>query len=353
MASAKRIDSGAYRCQVSKVIDGKKVRKSFVVNPKDCGGDWKQAKKKAEQLANEWQLMADIEAHMTTVKKAFDVHLESRKDVWSPSTYKDFANMPKHFEDIWDMDINDVDSKVIQSQISKYMLNSLSSKTITNRINFLIAALSTSGIEKRFKYKIPKTVKPELLPPEPTEFERLLSMADDELKLVIILAGLYTLRRGEIGGLYGEDILWDMNKIYIHTSMVKDVNKQWVRKPIPKNLSSVRTINIEPQIMKLFPKVGPKEPLIKMTPDAMTHSFERLRKKACVDCRLHDLRKYAASIRSDIMPGKYIEADGGWSKESNVMSTIYDKPFKEKRKEYAKKLNQKIIDDYGEALFGG
>lgn len=90
-----------------------------------------------------------------------------------------------------------------------------------------------------------------------------------------------------------------------------------------------------------------------MTPDAMTHSFERLRKKACVNCRLHDLRKYAASIRSEIMPGKYIEADGGWSKESNVMSTIYDKPFKEKRSEYSKKLNQRIIDEYGGALFGG
>jgi hypothetical protein len=89
-----------------------------------------------------------------------------------------------------------------------------------------------------------------------------------------------------------------------------------------------------------------------MNPDEMTHHFGKLRKKACVNCRLHDLRKYAASIRSEIMPSKYVEADGGWKKDSAVMRTIYDKPFKESRKEYSKKFNEKILEDYGKDLFG-
>ena len=155
-----------------------------------------------------------------------------------------------------------------------------------------------------------------------------------------------------MGGLCGEDILRDMNNIYIHTSKVKDENKNWIRKPMPKNSGSIRVVHLDPEIMALVPKVAPKEYIFKMTPDAMTRSFERLCKRSCVNCRLHDLRKYAASIRSEMMPSKYIEADGGWSKESRVMQTIYDKPFKEKRKEYNKKFNDMIIQDYGKELFG-
>ena len=66
----------------------------------------------------------------------------------------------------------------------------------------------------------------------------------------------------------------------------------------------------------------------------------------------YDLRKYAASIRSEIMPQKYVEADGGWKNDSKVLKTIYDKPFKETRKEYSKMINDKIIQDYGSELLG-
>ena len=104
--------------------------------------------------------------------------------------------------------------------------------------------------------------------------------------------------------------------------------------------------------MTLIPHVAPKEYIFKMSPDAMTRRFERIRAKVCVNCRLHDLRKYAASIRTEIMPAKYVEADGGWKPGSNVLKTIYDKPCKEKRKDYSKKINDQIIQDYGSELFG-
>ena len=160
------------------------------------------------------------------------------------------------------------------------------------------------------------------------------------------------MRRGEMGGLCGEDVLRDMNAVYIHTSRVLNDQKEWVRREIPKNLNSVRMVHIAPEIMAMIPKVKPKEYIFTMNPNEMTKHFGRLRKKACVSCRLHDLRKYAASIRSEVMPTKYVEADGGWRKGSNVLKTIYDKPFKETRKEYSKKLNEKIIEDYGKDLFG-
>ncbi len=352
MASAKQLASGSWRVQAKKKIDGKTIVKSFTVSPKDCGGDWRKAKKQAELLASEWSLNAEAEIHKVTVKKALELYIEGKKPVWSPSSYKDYCNMPKHFESIWDMDIKDVDSRTLQGLINLFSSKGLSNKTMVIRHNFITAALGYNGIDKRFRVVIPKTVKPELLPPEPSEMKRLLALASPEEKLTIILAGLYTLRRGEIGGLCGEDLLWDMHSIYVHTSKVKDVNKQWVRRPMPKNLKSVRRIEIDPEIMELFPHVGPKEYVISFSPDAITRRFERLRKKAGATCRFHDLRKHAASIRSEIMPGKYIEADGGWANDSNIMQSVYNKPFKEKRKEYSKKMNEQIMADYGKELFG-
>lgn len=356
MASAKKLPSGSWRCRATKTINGKKITKAFTVSPKEYGDDSKinskKAKSKAELLAKNWLLETDLEETHITVVKAMERYIADRTGVLSPSTIADYKRIPKHFDDIKDMDAASVDNKTLQAIINEMAMANLNPRTIKNRIFFLIAALDYVGVNKRFKLRFPTQIKPELAPPEPTEFKRLLSMASDEEKLIIILAGLYTLRRGEIGGLCGEDILRDMNSIYVHTSRVLNDNKEWVRRDMPKNINSVRVIQIDPQIMKLIPNVGPKDYVIKMNPNEITKHFIRLRKKACVDCRFHDLRKYAASIRSEFMPTKYIEQTGGWRKGSNVLATIYDKTFKENAKEYNKKFNDMVIDEYGKDLFG-
>lgn len=352
MASAQKLPSGAWRTRATKLIDGKQIRKSFTVHPDDCDGDWRKAKALSESQANNWIFNAEEEIRRTTVEKAMETHIKTHSHVWSPSTMADYVNIPKYFDSIKMMDALDVDSKLLQQFINQWAFDGLNKRTIANRINFLKNACELAGNERAFKIKYPPKVVRELPPPEPSEFKRLLAAASDEEKLIIVFSGLYTLRRGEIGGLCGEDILWDMNAIHVHTDRVKNENKEWIRKEMPKTAQSVRLIQIAPEVMAMIPHVGPKEYIIPMTPDAMTRRFERLRKKVCVTCRLHDLRKYAASIRSEIMPNKYVEADGGWKPDSKILKSIYDKPFKEKRKDYSKKLNDQIIQDYGSELFG-
>ena len=352
MATARKLPSGAWRTRPSKYINGKKVTKSFTVHPNECAGDWKKAKMLSEQKASVWLLETEADDVHTSVGKAMELYIEDRSAVLSPSTIADYRRMPKHFGDLVNVAAADVDSKMIQALINEMAVDNLNARTIKNRIFFLISALNYVGIEKKFKLRFPSQIKPNLNPPEPSEFHRLLAMATPEEKLTIILAGLYTLRRGEIAGLCGEDLLWDLNSIYVHTSRVQNDKKEWVRRPMPKNLNSVRMIQLDPEIMALLPKGGPKEYVISMNPNEITKHFIRLREKACVNCRFHDLRKFAASIRSAIMPSRYVEADGGWRKDSQVLSSIYDRPFKESRNEYSKKLNKMIVDEYGEELFG-
>jgi len=356
MASAKKLDSGSWRVQVKKVVDGKTIKKSFTVSPKDFPGDAREASRKAkaqaELLARNWIFNAEIDAHRISVKQAMEEYNQKKGPSLSPSTIAVYVNLPSHFEtELLEKDIHEITSKDIQAQIFTFTLHGQKSKTIKNEIHYLLGVLSFFEIYKRFKYEIPRQKKIKLNPPEPSEFHRLLSMADEELKLCIILAGLYTLRRGEIGGLIGEDMLWDFNSIHVQASRVKDKDHNWVRS-LPKTSDSERIIKIDSEIMKLFPKVDRKEYVIKMNPDQITKKFMKLCKKACVNCRFHDLRKFAASLRSELMPAKYIEADGGWSKGSNVMKTIYDKPFKEKRDEYSKDFNKKINKEFKKELFG-
>jgi len=357
MASAQMLDSGSWRTRATKVIDGKKVTKSFTVSPNEFPGNPKKtqnnmAKNKSELLARNWMNNVEYEQEVTTVRKAIQDYIADRSNILSASTIAGYDRMYTYFADILDMDIQDISSRTLQTIINSWALD-VSAKTIKNRIYFLIPALNLAGIEKKYTLRFPQNKPKELLPPEQNEFHRLLSAArSPEEKLILVLSGLYTLRRSEICGIKGADILRDMQCIYIHRGMVKDKNGKWILKDFPKTKDSVRLIKIGSDIMKLIPDIDPDELLIKTNPNMITKKFGQLRKIVNVSCRFHDLRKFAASLRSDAMPRKYVEKIGGWRSGSPILSSVYDKPFKEKLTAYQDQFNESIMNEYGKELFG-
>ena len=353
MASAQKLSSGSWRTRATKIIDGKKVTKSFTVDPKDHGGDWRKAKQESERLANNWMADAEFDMHTITVGKAIEDYIAERDNVLSDSTLAGYDRMSTYFSNILDMNVQDVTSKTLQNIINEWALD-IGQKTIKNRIYFLLPALANAGVEKKFNLRYPRKIPKQLPPPEQNEYHRLLAAAkDNEQKLYLLLGGLFTLRRSEICGIKGEDVLRDMQCIYIHRGMVKNKNGKWVLKEYPKTDDSVRLIKLGPELMKLVPDVAPDEFVVKTNPNMITKNFGKLRKKVCVTCRFHDLRKYAASTRSEVMPQKYVEAVGGWKRGgSSVLSTIYDKPFKEKLNAYQDQFNESIVKEYGNELFG-
>ena len=100
MASAQKLPSGAWRTRATRVIDGKKVTKSFTADPKDFGGDWRKAKKESERLADNWMADADFEMHTITVRKAIEDYINERSNVLSPSTITGYDRMSEYFKDI-------------------------------------------------------------------------------------------------------------------------------------------------------------------------------------------------------------------------------------------------------------
>ena len=231
------------------------------------------------------------------------------------------------------------------------MALTLSTKTIKNRITFLISSLEYAGSEKKFKLAFPRSMPPEVRVPDSAEVSRLLRESSGELKIAIALAAFGTLRRGEICALTHADVLRDLKSVSVTKDKVETPDGGYVVKKMPKTAGSVRVVRLPAEVIDLIPQGDPEEEVISNTPSGISHGFERLAKKLGVNCAFHDLRHYSASFRSDLgIPAKYIEEVGGWVGESKVLQDVYDNPLAESRKKYTDIANRYIVETFYDVL---
>lgn len=347
MAQAKRLPSGSWRVQAVKVINGKKIKKSFTVQPKECGGDWKKAKKQAEYLANEWQLLnEDSRSGDLTVKAAINNYITDKNKVLSPSTIRGYKLILDALNDIADIYISDIYTSLIQRIVNDWSLD-YKTKTIKNRVGLLLAVLDYNGIDRKFKVRYPQNNSKVVRSPDIEDVQMFIQNADDTMKAIIYLAAFGSLRRGEIAGLRGMDVSKDMLIINVNGDMVLNSDKEWVYKP-PKTEGSIRSVQLPKFVIDALPSPSdPKTFLFDLTPTAMTDRFRRLANKLGLPYTLHSLRHFAASFRSDLgIPRKYIEEVGGWKNDSSVLSKIYDNQIDSSRKKYTQITNRFIEDNF-------
>lgn len=347
MASAKKQASGAYRTQAAKIINGKKVVKSFTVHPKDVGGDARLAKKQSEYLAREWQLQSDTtRVNSLTVKEAVEGYIADKSKILSPSTIRGYKLVLGAFVDLWDVYISDIETPQIQRIINDWAMD-LKTKTIRNRVALLLAVLDYSGIDKKFKVRYPQNNSKKVTTPDLDDVQMLINNSKGDLTSIIYLAAFGSLRRGEIGGLREKDISRDMLTITVNGDMVLS-DDGWVYKDIPKTEGSRRTINLPRFVIESIPKKdNPGEFIYDITPAAMSDRFKRLADKLQLPYTLHSLRHFAASFRTDIgIPRKYVQEVGGWVDESAIFARTYDNAMESSRRKYTKLANKFIEDNF-------
>lgn len=347
MASAKKLPSGAWRTQVTKYINGKRVVKSFTVSLKEVGGDWRKAKQQSELLAREWQLSHDYnETFSKFVRDALEDYIRDRSQVLSPRTIYDYRRIIPFFGSVLDIPVDDMGTPQVQALINEWSV-SISEKTIRNRISFLLSALDYAGNDKRFKLRYPQKRSKKVLAPDVQDVQRLLDNAPDDLYPILCLAAFEGLRRGELAALKQMDVSRDMCLISIHADMVK-TEEGYVYKPFPKTSGSTRTIEIPRSIMDLLPiSEDPEAYVFGVNPNMISHRYDILKKKCGVDTTFHSLRHFAASFRSDIgVPKKYIEEVGGWRDGSRVLAQVYDNTLTSTRKKYTQMTNRYIEDTF-------
>ena len=345
MASARKLPSGAYQTRVTKVINGKKITKSFTVHPKQCKGDSRKAKAQSELMARQWRLSAeDSETYGLKIKEALEQYVKDRSKVLSPSTITNYKRLIPLFDSLADICVDDIKTADIQALVNEWSI-SVRAKTIKNRVSFLLSSLDYVECDKKFRIRYPKSDSKEIKSPDLDDVQMLLNNAPADLVPIIYLAAVGGMRRGEISGLKGKDISRDMSTIYVHADMVLD-DHTWVYKPFTKNAQS-GTVKLSPFIIDMIPvKEDPEAFVFDMNPNMISHRYDKLRKKLGFEYNFHSLRHFAASFRSDLgIPRKYIEETCRWEPGSQVVDRVYDNTLNSSRKKYTQIANKFVEDN--------
>jgi len=348
MANAKKLPSGAWRTQAKRSINGKIIRKSFTVHPKETGYDSRKAKTQSEKLAREWQLEAeDLEVLGLKVKNAMENYIKDRAKVLSPSTITNYKRLIPLFDSLADILVNNIKTSDIQALVNEWSV-SVKAKTIKNRISFLLSALDYAECDRKFKIRYPQSTSKEIKAPDTEDVKMLIEAAPEDFKPVLYLAAFGALRRGEIAALKQKDISRDMCTVYVHADIVLSDNK-WVYKAFPKN-AQAGTVDLPKWIIDALPfSEDPEAYLFDMNPGVISHRYDKLCKQLGFAFNFHSLRHYAASFRTDIgVPKKYIEETGRWKSGSTVLERVYDNTLSSSRKKYTQIVNNFIDDNFKE-----
>lgn len=338
MPTAKKLKSGSWNCMVfshyeealqsNGTIKKKRIYKSFT-----CSDPSPKGKRKCEQEATLWALNKENELpqqNRLTFAEALDQYIESRKNVLSPTSIRDYLNTRKnHVPSLMPLYITDITQNDIQKAINIESIK-LSPKTVRNIHGLISAVMHVYRPEFALNTALPKKVRTELTIPTEEAVKRLLrACSGTELELPILLAVFGPMRRGEICALHSDDI--NGNIVHVHRNMVLQTREGGSRYIIktPKSYAGDRYIDYPDFVAKHFK--GKKGKLIELNPDQITDKFNKLLKKNDIPhFRFHDLRHYSASVQHALgVPDAYIMQRGGWD-DDGTLKAIYRHALAEK-----------------------
>lgn len=331
MAKAKKLPSGSWRCQVYDYTDenGKRHYQSFTGKTK------REAEHLAAEYANTKQKRPEI--LKVTVGKALDNYIEIKSNVLSPSTIRGYRALRRnYYSSIQSLLLENLTQEVIQIWVNS-LATEKDAKTVKNAHGLLSAMLSLYLPSLILRTALPKKEKE--VPYVPTEADIKLIIEyfkenDREMLKAVYLAAFGTLRRSEICGLSSEDI--KDNIIHVHSAVVMDDSKNWVKKNT-KTASSDRYIPMPEFVIQILPASGD---IVSISPSKISARFNSALKKLGIPhFRFHDLRHYSASIMHAIgIPDQYIMQRGGWSSDG-VLKSIYRNTMDDYTEKFSQQIN--------------
>ena len=329
MATPKKLPSGNWRIQVfSHKENGKNKYVSFTA----------PTKAEANRLAAEFQAnrYQEDKPQNITIKDAIQNYIDSKTNVLSPSTLRNYHQCMKYYKPIENIKIGSISSTDLQFFIND-ISKGRSAKTVQNIYGLLISSIKMYS-DRNYRVTLPTRKPIERNIPTDADINNLLDNASPNLKLAILLSSVGTLRRGEICALKYADILYDFNAIYVHADLILG-DDGWFYKEMPKTSSSTRRVTLPKDIIEMLGNGEPDEYVIKIKPSTITADFDNLKKKLGLKCRFHDLRHYAASILHAIgIPDVYIMERGGWSSD-RVLKSVYRNSLSDKSAHFTSLAN--------------
>ena len=328
-----KLKSGNWRCKVYLGTDntGKKIFKSVTAPTK------KEAIAKAAELALDDK---KLQQSKLTVGYCIDSYIREKESELSPHTVQGYKAMARiRFDTIRDIPITELATRDIQLLMSD--LYELSPKTKKNVLGLLTASLryfehpvDTSGV------KIGRKKKEKFAAPPHECISRLISAAEGELKLAILLGALCGLRRGEVFGLKCSNVDLIKKQIYIDSALIEANGIKTIG--LPKNDTSIRYVDLPDIVAEEITKHISSNEFVFNDPMSTTMKhFYALRSATdgCEKIRFHDLRHYYASALIVAgVPDTYAMKMGGW-KTPVTLRKVYQSIFEDQYEKERVKVN--------------
>lgn len=328
MPTAKKLPSGSWRCQASKVIDGKLTKRSFTATDK----------RKAERMAIDWQ--TDVAELLNdsnlTLEKACERYIELKSNRLKAGTKVAYEKYQRnYFKSLMHRKIDKITKNDVDAEINK-MLKTLSAKTVKSAAAYFVTVINyftKTHIDAEMPKKEKKIYS---TPDESTLFQIINASKGTDMEVPVLLASWLGLRRSEICGLKWEKVFNDY--VIIDNAIVVNNGKR--NEDTPKTTSTTRKVLLPKYIKDVLDKLPQKtEYVINMHYATIGKHFVKLLKDNNLPyCRFHDLRHANASLMLKVMPNKYAMERGGWETEE-VLQNIYQQTFSKQHLEYSQKFD--------------
>lgn len=325
MATAKKLPSGNWRCQVylGRGPDGKAIYKSVTASTK------KEAEYEALQLQLHHKSVAADSAAMT-LSEAMAAYIDSRRGVISVTTIRGYETIARNnFPGLMETQLRKLTPNAIQQAIS-IEARTHSPKSVANSYSLMLSTLKM--FHRPLARELAET-PPKL--PQKEKFEATVLNTDQVIVLLgaihgnvmeipILLALWCCLRESEICGLRWTDI--QGGRLHVHQARVLTGTRYEAEKG-PKTVESDRWINLHPYLLERLESAQRESSCEFVTPLTGRSMWKRfktiLRRNQLPDIRFHDLRHSNASIMALMGVPQYLaQRRGGWS-TPDTMNRIY------------------------------
>lgn len=300
--------------------------------------DYKPTQKEAVQaMAAELDKISSKHKEMT-FELAAQEYIESKSNVISPSTEREYIGTLKRLSDSFtSINLHDITQSDIQQEINR-LAKSLSPKTVRNYHGFISSVLGVYRPELKISTTLPQKRKNEPYIPSDKDIKTILEYATGTMYEIPILLGCYGLRRSEICALDANTDL-ENNILHINKAMVMDKNKNWIIKST-KTTASTRDVIIPDYLAE---KIRSQGFVYRGHPNSISDYLTKLQTKENMEhFSLHKLRHYFASKMSSLnIPEADIMAMGGWETD-HVMKTVYRHALEEDKKKSQKLASEQL-----------